>query len=354
MKHAAIALTALMTAAGCGGESTHVIDETRSLDRPRPEQIVDATSTQRFGAATSTSPHGGMGAPTEAPAAELAFDLPAGWKELPPTQFRNPNFAVTAREAIECYATVLAGGGGGLAANLNRWRGQMGLAPLSEADVAALPRVNLLGADATYVEMDGTFGGRAGWTLAGVALERAGAAVFVKMTGPSADVRAETDRFKALVASLRESAPAPAPVAAAHASAAVADPTDIRWTAPEGWTQGPAKQMRVVTLSPKDQPGVECYVSVLSGAAGGLEANVNRWRQQLSLAPLPADKIAALPEVPVLGRSARMIEIDGGKVGMLGLVCELEGRTVFVKMTGPMDVLRAERERFVAFCRSLS
>ena len=47
-------------------------------------------------------------------------------------------------------------------------------------------------------------------------------------------------------------------------------------------------------------------------------------------------------------------EIDGGSVGVTGLVCELGQETVFVKMTGPMEALRAQRDRFVALCKSLS
>jgi hypothetical protein len=142
--------------------------------------------------------------------------------------------------------------------------------------------------------------------------------------------------------------------AGADAPAAASDAAGFTWTAPAGWTQGPAKQMRLVTFVPNDAPGVECYVTVLGGSAGGVEANVNRWRQQLHLAPLSADAVKALPTVPVLGRPAQLAEIDGGAVGMLGLVCELGQQTVFVKMTGPMDSLRAQRGQFVAFCKSLA
>jgi len=142
--------------------------------------------------------------------------------------------------------------------------------------------------------------------------------------------------------------------AAVEAAAAEADTGGLTWKAPDGWKQGPAKQMRVVTFVPADAPGVECYVTVLGGAAGGVEANVNRWRQQLHLAPLAADALKALPTVPVLGRPSQMVEIDGGAVGLFGLVCELGERTVFVKMTGPMDALRAQRGQFVAFCKSLA
>ncbi|MBI2923560.1 MAG: hypothetical protein HYY18_21100 [Planctomycetes bacterium] len=331
-------------AAGCGRDGDPVpIEEKRVLAQPRPEQTVAADTMKRMGA----QPDAGRGAGAAAP--QLAWDVPEGWAELAPTQLRAANFSVPAMPGLECYVTVLPGGGGGLAANLNRWRKQMGLGPLADAELAALPRVKLLGADAHFLAMDGTYtggnveGGLPGYTMAAVALDRPGAAVFVKMIGPTAAVRAEIDRFKSFCASLREKNAEPPP-----------GDGELKWKAPEGWTQGPAKSMRLVTFVPAGTTGVECYVTVLAGTGGGLESNVNRWRSQLKLEPLSAAEIAALPTVPVLGHSAPLVEIYGAESGLLGLVCELGPQTVFVKMTGPTPSLRDERERFVAFCRSLS
>jgi len=359
LPRAAVALAAALSAAACDArDQRHEITETRTLPEARPEQREVANARMRFAQPSSMdaggAPHGDMPGPTAA-GTLLTYDLPTGWKEVPPTPLRSLNFVVPGKAGVvECYVTVLPGGGGGVTANLNRWRKQMALAPVTDADVAALPRVKVLGVDAPYVEMDGTFtgaGGAApepGYTMAAAAMERAGTAYFVKMVGPSAAVRSHLGTFRAFCASLRDGAAAPAMPQESDDGASA-----FTWKAPEGWTQGPAKQMRLVTFTPKDRPGVECYVAVLGGAAGGVAANVNRWRQQLNLAPLAADAIAALPKVQVLGREAPMVEIDGGAASMFGLVCELGGQTVFVKMTGPTESLRAERERFVAFCRSL-
>ena len=351
LKPSPILTAALLSFAvcGCGKDGDAVpIDGKRVLVAPRPEQRMAAGTKMRFSGPSMDS--GGGSAQAAMPT--LAWDLPAGWMELAPTQMRTGNFSVPAFPGLECTITILPGGGGGLAANLNRWRKQMGLPALTEADIAALPRVKLLGADAASIVMDGTYSGgqegaSPGFTMAAVVLDRPGAAIFVKMVGPTAAVRAEIGHFRALCASLRDTS-------ATGPAAGGADTGSMKWTAPAGWTQGPAKQMRVVTFVPKDAPGVECYVTVLSGTGGGLTANLNRWRDQFGLPPLTAEEIAALPTLPVLGRPARMIEIDGGKSGLFGLVCELGTQTVFVKMTGPMESLRAERERFIAFCKSLS
>ncbi len=101
------------------------------------------------------------------------------------------------------------------------------------------------------------------------------------------------------------------------------------------------------------------WEGVPAEALEALRRLLSAWRtaetlREAALAPLSAEALDALPTVPVLGRQARMVEIDGGKLGMFGLVCDLGTQTVFVKMTGPTESLRAERERFVAFCKSLS
>jgi hypothetical protein len=108
---------------------------------------------------------------------------------------------------------------------------------------------------------------------------------------------------------------------------------------------------------------VECYVTVLSGSGGGLEANVNRWRQQMGQPPMTAAEIAALPAIPMLGVEARLVRMAGSFTGMdgttrtgsmlLGAVCELGRHSVFVKMTGPMAEVGAQEAHFEAFCRSL-
>ena len=359
---------ALIVAACDRGGGTYVIDEKRVIDEPRPEQRVAADTRRRLappdamgsgGSPHGGDPHGGDPHAAQPEAPLLAWDLPTGWQEVPPTPLRTANFVVPGQDRLECYVTVLPGGGGGIAGNVNRWRKQMGLGAISDADLAALTQVKFFGGDAPYVEIDGTFKGAGaetgseGFTMAATVVERRGATITAKLVGPAAAVRAEVERFKSMCASLRDAAPVPQGGEPSAAGGGF-DPGSLKWTAPDGWVQGPAKSMRIVTFTSPEAPGAECYVTVLSGAAGGVEANVNRWRSQLSLSALSPAEIAALPKLTVLGREASMVEIDGGAAGVFGLVCELGSHSVFVKMTGPMDGLRKERERFIEFCRSLS
>ena len=109
------------------------------------------------------------------------------------------------------------------------------------------------------------------------------------------------------------------------------DSRDMAWDAPEGWEQAPDKAMRLVTYG---VGGAECYVSLMSGSAGGVGANVNRWRQQMGQPGLSQLELAALPKITVMGQEATLMEVKGdydsgmgdtakAAQGMLGIICSL-------------------------------
>ena len=108
----------------------------------------------------------------EAKQSKLNWTAPAGWRAIEPTAFRNPNFVFDAIEGAECYVSTLPAGGGGLLANLNRWRKQMGLEAIDEAALEQLERKTILGQSAVVVDWTGTYSGMGGaprsqWRLLG-------------------------------------------------------------------------------------------------------------------------------------------------------------------------------------------
>ncbi|HOZ48242.1 MAG TPA: hypothetical protein PLO37_23095 [Candidatus Hydrogenedentes bacterium] len=137
-------------------------------------------------------------------------------------------------------------------------------------------------------------------------------------------------------------------------------PPPLSWETPEGWVEQAPRPMRLVTFAVGE---AECYVAVLRGDGGGLEANVNRWRRQMAQPPLAEAELAELPAIEVLGTAAPFIEIEGTYRDMsgaahedsllFGVACLLGDGSVFVKMTGPAAAVRPQRARFVAFCGSL-
>src|SRR5262249_19397431 len=65
------------------------------------------------------------------------WQVPAGWQELPGNQFLVAKFNIAGSGSSQATVNVStsAGTGGGMLANVNRWRGQLGLSSLSDADL---------------------------------------------------------------------------------------------------------------------------------------------------------------------------------------------------------------------------
>ena len=189
-----------------------------------------------------------------------------------------------------------------------------------------------------------------GYRLVGLAQISAGAARFLKMTGPTGVLAPELDAFHALATSFRvaESAPTTTPTTTSDTS----DSGGLTWSAPDDWTLAPPRSMRVVSY---EAGAGECYVVVLAGEGGGLEANVNRWRGQVGAGPLAAEEVAALPTIEMLGRTASLVEVrgDDGGAALLGAICMLPESSVFVKWVGPDVEVEGLRPAFLAFCGSL-
>jgi hypothetical protein len=164
-----------------------------------------------------------------------------------------------------------------------------------------------------------------------------------------------------------EPAAAECPADAMNAMKVPADhampPSTFEWILPEGWIEQTPTPIRIANFSTTADPSVECYITVLTGAAGGVGANVNRWRQQMNQAVLPEADIQALPTTAILDTPSPYIEIEGDFTGMSGqpqsgymmlaAICPLQDNTIFVKMTGPASAVSAEKERFKTFCNSL-
>lgn len=138
----------------------------------------------------------------------------------------------------------------------------------------------------------------------------------------------------------------------------------LKWDTPQGWSEAAASSMRDVNLAFGPDGVGECYVARLPGAAGGLESNINRWRKQMGQEDLSSDEIAALPKLEVLTVPATYVSIDGSFTGMggkgtiddarmLGVVLMTPNGALFVKMTGPKDLVAANTKSFEAFTASL-
>ncbi len=378
-----IALVACLCAvalAGCGGEKTVEITDKRE-DMPRDRTAPPgATTADRLGFRATAE---------ETPRGDLAYDVPAGWEPLPPKPMRKAGFRLGGDPQTECTLITLPQAGGGMLANVNRWRKQMSLEPIDEAALAALPKDTLLGRPALLVDLEGRYvgmGGEAdvsGAKLVGMLTELPAVSVFVKMVGNGKIVDAEREHFLAFARSVRmaaagagHAAGGPPPVGpsagpssgpdrpAAPGTGAGPASVPVRFTVPEGFEQRPDRSMRLATIAPKGATDLEIVLSSFPGDVGGLVANVNRWRDQMGLDRVEAAAVAALPRRKMLGGEAVLVDLTGHYTDMqgktvegaklVGLVFERAEDTLFVKMTGPGPAVEAARAGFDAFVASLA
>lgn len=183
-----------------------------AVERERGGFVAFATSLHWKGAAATggAAAGAGAGAGPGTDGSDLQFDAPAGWKKMPARQFRLVTFAIGDSKLTECVVTQLASDGGGIAENVNRWRrDQMGLPPASNADLARLPTLKVLGVDATLVDLSGHFKDtmtqrdidRA--RFVGLICPNRDSTLFVKLTGPEAEVAAAFADFQAFCKSFR-------------------------------------------------------------------------------------------------------------------------------------------------------
>jgi len=160
--------------------------------------VIDLSGPQRPGAGPRA-----MAKPQEAPPpahheptledirAMFSFDRVPGWTENPtPSSGRIFEFRVDDGGSAQITLSALQGGGD-LASNVNRWRGQAGLDPLSEADIpkAAVP-ITFVGSDAWLVEAIGRDRG-----IVVVASLNPQFSIFFKMDGTPSTVQSQRTAF---------------------------------------------------------------------------------------------------------------------------------------------------------------
>ncbi|MEO0651068.1 MAG: hypothetical protein AAFZ65_10355 [Planctomycetota bacterium] len=369
-----LGLGALVSLAGCGGEYGQ-IDAVRTGREPLVEPVVGQPGIERYFERRQEPRR------VENP---LTWDVPAGWREVEPrSEFRIVDMQLGDDPRAECYLSILPGSGGGLLANVNRWYAQFGAEPLTESLVAQLPRHTLLRNPAVLVRLEGPFQGMVGEPidearLLGLVLEAPEFTFFVKATGPAEVLAAAEADFFRFVDSIRfaERVGGPAGVGGSAGgdapgtvppfegeSRAPAPPSARRLISgrdlPAGWELGGERAMRLMTVV---TPAGEISVS---RAGGSLQQNVTRWYGQLGATPPAPEDLAGLPTVPMLGAQATLVEVEGDFSGMgaddvegallIGLVCPLDdGDSLFVKLVGPAERVRAERLRFLSFAQSLA
>jgi hypothetical protein len=139
----------------------------------------------------------------------------------------------------------------------------------------------------------------------------------------------------------------------------------INWKTPVGWAETKGSGMRLATFAVNSGgDAATCTIVLLGGNAGGLEANILRWIGQAGLKPLSEDEMKSFVS------KQQTIKSDGGldvfiadlttlsdknaKSTMIASIVTVGESTGFVKLSGPAEVLTAQKENFIQLCKSLT
>jgi hypothetical protein len=243
----------------------------------------------------------------------LKWTLPAGWTEEAGKGDRVATLRFGKSEPrLELAVTRLEGEAGGVLANVNRWRRQMGKDPVAESDLpTTTSTIDAGGLRVTMVELE----------------------------------------------SLRKPAPAPMMDGAARAEREGPSLEQIRamfsYELPSGWRDNPTPGGgRILEFQAGE--GATVSLSILGGDAGGLLSNVNRWRVQAGLGPVDEEAAQRLVRgFGLMGQDGHFVELPGREKSIHCAFSLGPPFSMFVKLEGAPAAVNGQKSAFEIFARSL-
>ena len=133
-------------------------------------------------------------------AGEVAYTVPEEWEELAPSGIRKANLKVTDNNgSAELTVLTFPGDVGGRLANINRWRGQIGLDAVTEAELSKFTEsYSISKHGGTYVRLEGSE-----QSILGALLPFHGNTWFFKLQGNTETVLANEASMKAFLDSVK-------------------------------------------------------------------------------------------------------------------------------------------------------
>jgi hypothetical protein len=349
-----------ITLAGCGHNSVQVYrlsNDDSSSASPPPNS-----------AAAAPAPNDNNAVPPG-----LHWTLPSGWTEVAPGAMSIATFKVSGQNGAEAEVSVvpLPGSAGGDMANVNRWRGQVGLPAATADDLQKMGETVQIGDQpATLYDIVGSDNAK---RILGVMQDRSGTTWFFKMTGEAGLVEQEKPQFIAFLKSLTFSPATPpeglppghpslgggnqtAPMMSAESTGA----GKPAWTVPDGWKEVPAAQFLLAEYSITGANGAKAEVNVaqLSGSGGGVLPNVNRWRGQIGLDPVDESGLATVTTtMAVAGGQATFVDMSGKDMSgeairLVAAIVPVGDQTWFYKLMGDEKVVAGQKDAFTKFIQT--
>lgn len=255
---------------------------------------------------------------------QIQWTEPEGWKRLPGTELRYATLVLSGSPRLEMSVSKLPLQrdqeiSEQVVANINRWRGQLSLPPIEQSELATeSQQVPLKDGAGYWVNLLGTAVPKPGMMPAG---------------------HPQVDK------------PSQRPAESAKSSESQADQA-LKFEKPSEWEEAPATVFSKVSLLVRD--GDKKVAVTVTPSRGNLVDNVNRWRNQLNLEPLAADKLMPTAKKVSVGRlPGDLFELTNGDRSIYGVIVELGEVTWFVKLDGNTALAERERSRFETFLKTL-
>lgn len=199
-------------------------------------------------------------------------------------------------------------------------------------------------------------GGASSWRLLGGMLVALAAVSGCRDTQVEAyRIPKEHDAEVDTTAAATPAAPSETPASAAPVAAGVV----LTWTAPAGWQAKALGPMRKgsYTLAGPDGATADLSITAFPGAVGGELANINRWRDQLSLDPVAESELAGVvTHVEAGDLTFSVVDLVGTgdkPQRILGAMAPLGQAMWFFKLSGPDAFVASEKSAFLAFLKTV-
>lgn len=260
-----------------------------------------------------------------------SWKLPAGWKQLPGSQMRFATLEIdNGDQPLECSVSMLPMTSSDLSsyvmANINRWRDQLRLPKLAMDQLdRATTKISLEDSSltATLVDFAGT-----------LSSGRTGAAPFAG--GPMGGGAPRTE-------------------------SGLPDATEkLTYDIPQGWVPGELEvsrsgvTVRRAAVFEVRDGRQRAEITVTKLPASAILTNVNRWRGQIGLEGISAEKYEQdKKQIEFAGGPADYVQFLGTQDAILGVIAHRGAVAWFVKLQGPPELAGRERENFEQFVRSI-
>ncbi len=347
------AVLALLMLTGCGESETITVQQVYNLDRARarpvPMRILAAVVPYEnqawfFKVAGSDSRVSSAVDAFEQLLGSVRFedgtptwDTPQGWIEVP-SEVRQLRFATykigEGDQAPEFTVIPLPTQGPVdteyVLANVNRWRNQLNLPSLTPGELAS---------NSTTLDVGGQVG------------------TLVNMAGRSTYEKLNARPFASGMA--RPQMPAAEPSVTPPAEQGGGGQIKLVYKTPEGWQPGQLNAFRKAAFDIVDgDRSALVTVIELGPEARDPMSNINRWRGEIGLGPTTPQEVEPdLQRIEIGGSTGILIEMVGpespDQQTILAAFAAVEGRPWFFKFKGNSSLATEQKEKFLAFLKSV-